>query len=123
VGNKKLLLIVAGLIFPCVHCRALYAQEQCGGIVGRITTKDGALVPEMIITFKSKDSKKTENANTDGQGRYALRLPPGVYDVVINDPAFRRAERKNIKVTQSGTPTVDLILKPGKPIIIDPAHP
>jgi len=123
MGNKNFLLIVAGLIFQGVLCQALYAQEPCAGIMGRITTEDGALVPGVIITIKSKDTKKTENAKTDGEGRYALCLPPGVYDVLINEPAFRRAERQKIKVNQSGKPTVDFVLKLGKPIIIDPDHP
>ena len=50
--------------------------------MGRITTEDGALVPGVIITIRGKDTKKTENARTDGEGQYALCLPPGLYDVL-----------------------------------------
>jgi len=123
MGNRNFLLIVAGLIFQGVLSHALHAQEPCAGIVGRITTEDGALVPGVIVTIRSTDTKKTENAKTDGEGDYALCLPPGLYDVLIDVAAFRRAERKKIKVTQSGRPTVDFILKLGKPIKIDPNHP
>ena len=115
--------IVAGLIFQGGLSHTLYAQEPCAGIMGRITTEDGALVPGVIIIIRSKDTKKTENARTDGEGQYALCLSPGLYDVLINEAAFRRAERKKIKVTQSGRPTVDFVLKLGKPIKIDPDHP
>jgi carboxypeptidase family protein len=123
MGNKNSLLIVAGLIFQGVLSHALYAQEPCAGIMGRITTEDGALVPGVIITIRSKDTKKTESAKTDSEGQYALCLPPGLYDVLINEAAFRRAERKKIKVTQSGRPTVDFVLKLGNPIKVDLDHP
>ena len=123
MGNKNSLFTVAGLIFQGVLCQALYPHEPCSGIMGRITSEHGALVPGVNITIKSKDTKKTENAKTDGEGRYALCLPPGRYDVLINEPAFRRAERQKIEVTPSGKPTVDFVLKLGKPIIIDPDHP
>jgi len=123
MGNKNFLLIVAGLIFQGVLSHALYAQEPCAGIMGRITTEDGALVPGVIITIRGKDTKKTENARTDGEGQYALCLPPGLYDVLINEAAFRRADRKKIEVTPSGRPTVDFVLKLGKPVKIDPDHP
>jgi Carboxypeptidase regulatory-like domain len=123
MGKKNLLFLVAGLMVQGVLNYGVHAQDSCGGIMGRVTTEDGARVPGVIITIKSKDTKKTENAKTDGEGQYALCLPPGIYDVLVNQAAFRRAERKKIKVTQVGKPSVDFVLKFGKPIIIDPDHP
>ena len=123
MGNRNFLLFVAALIFQGVLSFALYGQERCAGIWGRVTTEDGALVPGVIITSKSKDTKKTESAKSDDTGQYTLCLAPGSYDVLINDAAFHRVERKNIRVGLSGNPTVDFVLKLGRPIIIDSNHP
>jgi hypothetical protein len=126
--NKRMrmlsfLLVLTALTGQAYPSQPMYLQQQCGGIVGRITTSDGALVPGVIITAKSKETKKTATAISDYKGQYALCLVSGSYDVLINDAAYRRAERKSIKVTQATISTLDFVLKLGKPIIIDPEHP
>jgi hypothetical protein len=88
------------------------AKQHSTGIAGRVTTLDGALVPDATIQASKGEIKLT--ATTNAKGEYWLELEPGIYDISIGWP-WKPAKRKNIKVEKNTKSTVDFVLQ-RKPI-------
>jgi hypothetical protein len=98
-------------------------QETCGGVVGRVTTEDGAVIPRADIRAVNKKTKESLSIQTNGEGEYRICLGPGLYDVFATALSFKQAKRKSIRVDKSGKSIIDLVLKRGKPVVVDEGHP
>ena len=108
--------------------------KRAGQVSGTVKDPMGAVVPEAIVTFERyrgtyatdeagkvviKDSGKyrvKRKAVTDSEGRYAVRLPPGIYRVTaerdLRSPTggYRKFQGEPFVLTAGDTKTIDITL-------------
>ncbi|MFL6230007.1 MAG: carboxypeptidase-like regulatory domain-containing protein [Pyrinomonadaceae bacterium] len=113
--------VAALMLAPLIGAAA--ASQTCGGIKGRVTTEDGAVIPGAGIRLVDKKTKQRTNAQTTGEGEYSVCLAEGVYDVFADALAFKPAKRKSIKVDARSKSIIDFVMKRGKPVVVDESHP
>mgnify|MGYP001392294945 CR=1 FL=1 len=109
---KFIALIVVGLTLSFGQ---VFAQSTVtGGISGRVTDPQGAIVPNATITVTNigTNAAVTVNANDDG-GYRAPNLQPGTYRVETTVTGFAPAKADNIIVEVGQTTTVDIPLTLG----------
>jgi len=79
-----------------------YAQTSDGTIVGTVTDKSGAAVPNAKVTGSSKDLGVTRTTVTDSSGGYRIGdLPPGTYAVTIEANGFSLLKLADVHVKGS----------------------
>jgi len=92
---------------------ALYAQTTSGDIVGSVTDKTGALVPNAQVTATNTQTNVKYPATANGSGEYRIsNLPPGTYDVSASAPGFNTQTEKGFEVQLNKTGTLPLHLAP-----------
>ncbi len=109
---KFIALIAIGL---ALGFGQVFAQSTVtGGISGRVTDPQGAIVPNASVTITNNgtNSVVTVNANDDG-GYRASNLQPGTYRVETTVSGFAPAKADNIIVEVGQTTTVDIPLTIG----------
>jgi hypothetical protein len=110
------LLIVAGaMIFS--FSLAVVAQEITGTIVGTVRDANGAAVVGAAVTVSDaqKNNIVVRNLTTDeGGGFSAPSLSPGVYQITIEAPNFKKTVKTGIKLDVGQRFNVDLTLEAGK---------
>src|SRR6187402_1935310 len=80
------------MTLPSDRAAVVQAQAKCGGIEGRVTTPEGWMIPMARIWFFNKDTKKTTNVESNGDGEYEMCLSAGTYDVSIEALGFKSAK-------------------------------
>jgi len=69
---------------------------------------DEAVVPDVKIEFES--DKSTTEATTDKSGKYAVTLPPGVYQVTARGPGFCPVKRAEFNAQPGGDILINLVI-------------
>ncbi len=106
--------LCAGLLFVCVFSFAVVAQTPEGRILGTVTDKSGGAVKDAKVTISNADTGVSRTLQTNDAGDYvAPNLPPGVYNVVIESPGFKRIESFGIRLEVAKDVRIDVILQPG----------
>jgi len=78
------------------------AQTSNGAIVGTVTDKSGAVVPNAKVTAISSDLGVTREVETDSVGSYRLEnLQPGKYIVTVEASGFAKFQMSNVDVRGS----------------------
>ncbi len=102
---------------------ALLTARRGANLTGRIVNERGQPVRGVRVLALSPRDDTWSAGVTDGRGVYRLTgLPPGVFDVLADDPAGKRvaAARRNIAAQRGATKTVpDLVLRPGAQLEIE----
>ena len=89
------------------------AQTQ-GGIGGLVTDSSGAAMADAEVTVTNKATHATRKATTNKQGLYAVpSLPPGVYELKVEQKGFKVAEIADIKIDVQQTARLDVALEVG----------
>ncbi len=94
-----------------------FAQEVTGTIVGTVRDSNGAAVVGATVTII--DAQKNNNAvrslTTNSNGEFsAPNLLPGVYQVSVEAPNFKKTVRTQIKLDVGQRNSVDLMLEAGR---------
>src|SRR4029077_4546957 len=94
---------LTGLLALIVIATAtLAAQTFRGGIVGTVTDKSGAAIPNAHVTVVSGETGLVRSTETDSEGNYTFtELPLGVYEGHVVKPAFRTQAMKDVQVSVS----------------------
>ena len=92
-----------------------------GGIAGRTTDPNGAVVVGARITIVARSTKTVVTRKSNDVGEYVADLEPDVYDVEADADGFRKAKRKAIPVEGGARSFVDFVLEPKPPF--DSHHP
>lgn len=108
--NFALILLV--LTLSSFSSRSYADDKSPSGIMGRITTIDGSVVPCAQIQISRGGSKVATKANTNGE--YWIELKPGLYEVSVDHAGFKFATRKDITVHANSKAVVDIVLQTGK---------
>ena len=98
------------LLSACVTSTtpSLFGQGTTGSVVGTVKDSSGALVSGAIVTIKNQGTNTVRNTTTNADGDYSVPLlPPGAYDVTIEQPGFSVAAYKNVTLDVNQTVRVD----------------
>jgi hypothetical protein len=102
------------LFFLLAAPPAIQPQGVQGSITGRITDPSGAAAPGVKVEVKNLGTNQVVTTVTDSVGQYtAPFLNPGVYNVSVEAPGFKKSVRENLTLQVGETATVDLTLAVG----------
>lgn len=93
---------------------SLLAQEARGSIVGKVTDPTGAVVPGATVQVINKAMGTKQTAQTNEVGIYqAPFLLPGIYQVLVEHPGFKRFVRDNVELRVNDRLELDIALELG----------
>jgi hypothetical protein len=105
-------LLVA--FFTLAFAAAAFAQTPTGIISGRVTDPQGAAVVGATVKITEKGTNREIVTTTNGEGLYEARnLPPGPYNVRVEQAGFSTAAVENVIVQISQVSTTDIGLTVG----------
>jgi len=103
-------LLLASLIL----CLPTYSQTDTGSIVGTVTDKSGASLPNAMVTVTNVGTNRKTVVKTDRQGTYvATSLQIGNYAVQIQAEGFKEVTRTGIALNVQDRLRVDFTLQVG----------
>src|SRR5262249_40434500 len=107
---------VLGLLLVVVFLGAGNAWAQTGttSVRGTISDRSGASVPGAKLTLTNPEQGLSREATAGSNGEYEfLALQPGTYGMTVEDPNFKKFERRNIQLLVNLPATVDVVLEVG----------
>src|SRR3954454_17944559 len=113
--SMKLLRLVCAVSALILIFRGdLRAQAVSGSLLGTVTDATGALVANAKVTSTEVNTGLSRTAETNASGNYTFpNLPPGTYNVIVEETGFKRETRSGVDVLVNSTARVDVILEPG----------
>jgi hypothetical protein len=107
---------IAGFLVLMIMCvSSVFAQSDRGGITGRVTDPNGAIVADAKGDGCKRETGETREARTNGEGNYTIpQLPAVAYTVKVEAQGFKTASVENIKVAVQVIRTVDVTLEVGE---------
>jgi hypothetical protein len=103
-------LLVLGVLSLGVAAEA--QSSNSGLILGTVTDKAGAVVPDASVELLNTATNVTKTLTTGGTGEYAFAsLPPGTYTIKISKAGFATSTFANIKVDVTKTYTYNATLE------------
>src|SRR5579862_3942196 len=106
--HAAILLLAALAALPCVGA----AQALYGTIIGTVTDKTGAVVPNVSVTVKSQDTGAIRTTSTGPQGDYQVpNLLPGTYTITLQSSGFAGFTQENIAVEVNRQARIDATLQ------------
>lgn len=113
--HRRRLVQLGGIIAAAavVGEAASAAAQSTGQLSGLVTGPDGTPVAGAFVTVTSAELDNGEAAlTTDAAGHYSLsQIPPGLYDVTVELPGYRRGSLTTLKVEDGRTTQADLVLE------------
>jgi hypothetical protein len=106
--------ILALIITACLALAA-NAQEITGSFVGSVKDSTGAAIAGATVTITDSEKKavvRIVTTNEEGQFSAPL-LQPGVYEISVEAPNFKKQVQRSIKLDLNQRRSVDLILEVG----------
>jgi hypothetical protein len=99
-------------LFACLLLAALtFGQETTGGIYGKITDEQGAVLPGVTVTLESQSIAARAFTSTNlGVYRFA-QLAPGTYKLTFELSSFQTVVREGVNVTLGANTTLNVIMK------------
>ncbi len=106
--------IQPGLILFLLASSVAWSQEARGTIVGRIVDASGAAVPGAAVEVTNKAMGTTLSLATNDVGFYqATYLIPGLYQIAVEAPGFKRSLRGGLELRVNDRLEVDIRLEVG----------
>src|SRR5579864_2595524 len=91
-----------------------FSQAVNGTLLGTVTDSSGAIVPNAKVTITETNTGISHSAMTNESGNYSFPdLPPGTYDVTVEQSGFKKESRKANDVLVNSTVRVNITLQPG----------
>ncbi len=107
-GRGALLLFTAAVLVLCGRPGA-GASASTGDVVGTVADDRGRAVPNATVRVTFGPEIRVDR--TDSSGRYKLDdLPPGVYHLLAQKPAYTSVLKQNLQVNANSTKVVDFTL-------------
>jgi hypothetical protein len=101
-------MLMAMILF--VLSTSLMAQ-QTGSIVGTVTDKTGAVVPNAKVILTNTATKDLRNTITNGEGFFAFNgVVTGDYSVKIDSTGFRVAEQSGLHISPGDRKNINVAL-------------
>src|ERR1044071_199313 len=111
--SKSSIVQLLVMLFACLS--PVFAQSDRGGITGRVTDPNGAVVADAKVTAVSAETGESREARTNGEGNFTIpQLAAVTYTLKVEAQGFKTASVENIKVAVQVIRTVDVILEVGE---------
>lgn len=92
----------------------LIAQLNRATITGNVTDPGGAAIPNAKVIARNSGTNSVLDTTTNGEGQYSFpNLPTGIYQITVEAPSFKRAERKEVELNVREVLRVDLQMQLG----------
>src|SRR5712664_1089137 len=95
---------------------ALFGQSTAGNgsVTGRVTDSSGAVIGGASVTLTDTTTNIGQTIETNAVGLYLFNnLKPGIYDLAVSAPGFRKALLSKREITVGSTLTLDVSLEVG----------
>src|ERR1700676_4383006 len=113
--DDRLRLLFLVLLFCLTGAIRTNAQVVGGKILGTITDKSGAIVPQASILVRNQANGVTRTIKTDQVGFYtAPNLLPGTYEVTISATGFAATVRSDVTLTVGNQLVLNFTLNVGQ---------
>src|SRR5215216_978082 len=90
------------------------AQSTNAGLTGTVTDPTGAAIEDAVITARNVRTGVAQDIKTNGQGVYQfLSLQPGVYEVTVEKPGFKKFTYNEVTLEVAAKATLDFQLETG----------
>src|SRR5215470_5620003 len=100
-------------VFVCA-ISALQAQNITGTILGTVTDKSGAPIPNAAVTINNNATNQSKRATTNSDGYYeATYLPPGTYSTQVAKEGFKTAVHRDVSLQVESRLRIDVVLEIG----------
>jgi hypothetical protein len=104
--------LALGILIVLTFCVAGWAQT--GSITGTVKDPSGAAVQGATVVVTSPDKGINREMQTNSSGDYNQSgLTPGVYDIVVTAPGFKKFQAKAVKLDVAEKARVDVNLQVG----------
>ena len=96
-------------------CGVAWTQTRdTASIFGDVSDSQGAAIVAASVTLTSPSTGRVRTIATDTSGRYTFnQLPVGSYHLVVEEPSFRRYERKGILLQANENAKIDVAMEIG----------
>jgi len=102
---------LAALFFGC---SALVVGQATSSLRGTVSDTSGAAIPKAAVTLSNPATGFTRTTTTASDGTYQfVELTPGMFQLSIDAPGFKKAELNGIEVLVSTAATADVTLQVG----------
>lgn len=95
------------------------AWAQNGTITGVVTEESGRAVPNATVQALTENGRVAASTFTTGDGRYALSVAAGSYDITVESVGYEAARTEGVTVTAGSTTRTDVVL-PVRPFQLNP---
>jgi hypothetical protein len=93
----------------------LLAVGPTGAIIGTVMDPSGAVVPKAHVTVRNQDTNAQREVLSNDDGDYSVPLlPPGLYEVSVEMPGFRRSVYRDVRLDVDQTARADFLLQVGR---------
>jgi hypothetical protein len=107
-GVESISVFVVLIFIALIKTGPASGQTVYGSIVGTVTDRSGAVVPDAAVKATQIETNETRTVATNGSGVYTLStLPAGTYIVSISKSGFATFEARDIDLTINTTVRVD----------------
>jgi hypothetical protein len=112
--HNRWILLLAALVLALLFSPALAAQEARGTIVGRVLDTSNAVIPNAAVEVTNKAMGTKLPLVTNEVGFYqATYLIPGLYQIAVEVPGFRKVIRDNVEVRVNDRIEINVTLEVG----------
>ena len=113
VSSARFIFLCAMILFSA---SAIFAQAQSNAadLRGFVRDPQGAVIAGASVTARNPATSIAREATTNDAGLYQItNLPPGVYEVMVEAPNFKRAVLPNVTLTVGQRADLDVNLEVG----------
>ncbi|PYV09041.1 MAG: hypothetical protein DMG07_24135, partial [Acidobacteria bacterium] len=108
---RRLFLLLCAFLLPAV---ASSQVRDTASLFGTVTDAQAAVIPGATVTVTSTATGQTRSALADASGGYVFALlPVGSYNVTVEQPGFRKYERRGVLLQANENARVDAVLEIG----------
>jgi hypothetical protein len=112
--HNRWILLLAALVLALVFSPALAAQEARGTIVGRVLDASDAVIPNAQVEVTNQEMGTKVLLTSNEVGFYqAAYLIPGLYQIAVELPGFRKFVRQDVQVRVNDRLEVNVRLEIG----------
>jgi len=113
---KNLMIVCCVLLFSIDN---IAAQSTTGSLSGTVTDSLGAVLPEVTVTAKLQTEKNeavSKTVKSGDAGAYKFEdLPPGIYEVTADSPAFEMSyKNKAVRVSPDRPTSLNIEMSYGR---------
>ncbi len=112
--SARHICMVVLLLLVGISGRQLHAQVTTGSVLGVVTDRSGAVIPNAEISIVDVDRNLNKATKASGNGTYRIDfLLPGNYKLSISAPGFKTYVQAGITLDAGVPVSIDAKLDPG----------